>query len=41
MINMNIFQYFYIKSYVVDVYSNRLGEAILIHINTYDFMENL
>ena len=30
---------FSIKSYVVDVYKNRLGEAILIHIKTYDFME--
>ena len=26
------FQYFSIKSYVVDAYKNRLGEAILINI---------
>ena len=41
MIKMDNFQYFSIKSYVLDVYKNRLGEAILIHIQTYDFMENL
>ena len=32
MIKMDNFQYFSIKSYVVDVYENRLTEAILIHI---------
>ena len=41
MIKMDNFQYFSIKSYVVDVYSNRLTKAILIHIQIYDFMENL
>ena len=33
MVKSDNFQYFSIKSYVVDVYKNRLTEAILIHIN--------
>ena len=41
MIKMDNFQHFSIKSYVVDMYKNRLGEAILIHIQIYDFMENI
>ena len=42
MIKMDNIQYFSIKSYVVDVYKNRLTEEILIHIqNIYVFMENL
>ena len=32
MIKSEKSRYFYIKSYVVDVYKNRLTEAILIHI---------
>ena len=32
MIKSEKFQYFSIKSYAVDVYKNRLTEAILIHI---------
>ena len=32
MIKMDSFQYFFLKSYVVDVYYNHLTEAILIHI---------
>ena len=41
MIKSEKFQYFSVKSYVVDVYENRPTEAILIHTQTYDFMENL
>ena len=33
MIKSGNLQYFSIKSYVVNVYQNRLGEAILIHIH--------
>ena len=32
MIKMDNFQHFSIKSYVVDMYFNRLGDAIQIHI---------
>ena len=41
MIKMDNFQYFSIKSYVVDVYSNRLTEAILIHIQNIRFYGEL
>ena len=41
MIKMDNFQYFSIKSYVVDVYLNRLTEAILIHIQNIWFYGEL
>ena len=41
MIEMDNFQYFSIKSYVVDVYSNSLNEAILIHIQNIQFYGEL
>ena len=37
MTKMENFQYFSIKSFVVDVYWNRLTEAILIHIQNICF----
>ena len=41
MIKMDNFQYFSIKSYVVNVYYNRLTEAILIHIQNIWFYGEL
>ena len=41
MIKSEKFRYFSIKSYVVDVYKNRLTEAILIHIQIISFYGEL
>ena len=41
MIKMDNFQFFSIKLYVVDVYQNRLTEAILIHIQSIWFYGEL
>ena len=41
MIKMDNFQYFSIKSYVVDVYKNRFTEAILIDIQNILFYGEL
>ena len=41
MIKMDNFQYISIKSYVLDVYYNRLGEAILIHTRNICFYGEL
>ena len=41
MIKMDNFQYFSIKSYVVDVYLNRITEATLIHIQNICFYGEL
>ena len=41
MIKSEKFQYFSIKSYVVDVYKNRLTDAILIHIQNICFYGEL
>ena len=41
MIKIDNFQYFSINSYVVDVYLNRLTEAILIHIQNISFYGEL
>ena len=37
MIKGEKFRYFSIESYVVDVHQNRLGEAILIHVQNTRF----
>ena len=41
MIKMDNFQYFSIKSYVVDVHYNRLIERILIYIQSIRFYGEL
>ena len=41
MIKSEKFRYFSIESYVVDVYLNRLTEAILIHIQNIRFYGEL
>ena len=41
MIKSEKFRYFSIKSYVVDMYKNRLTEAIIIHIQIILFYGEL